>query len=176
VKPKGHAIECRINAEHPFSFIPSGGIIRSFVPPKDANNVRIDTALSSGSIIPPFYDSLIAKVICFQDSRIGAIETMKRSLSMFRISGIPTTIPFHISALNDMRFVEGMYDTSFVDELKPFSLKDGEVASAILFQLPRKVKFLQKEGNSITDTWTKSGYIDSNFDKYLSISRWLHES
>lgn len=176
VKPKGHAIECRINAEHPFSFIPSGGTIKSFVPPYDANNVRIDTALSADSIIPPFYDSLIAKLVCFEDSRIGAIETMKRSLSMFRISGIPTTIPFHISALNDMRFVEGVYDTSFVDELKPFSLKDGEVASAILCQLPRKVKFLQKEGNSNADIWTKSRYIDSNFDQYLSVSRWLHES
>ncbi|MGH9998044.1 MAG: hypothetical protein ACRD7F_08530, partial [Nitrososphaeraceae archaeon] len=95
---------------------------------------------------------------------------------MFRISGIPTTIPFHISALNDTRFMEGMYDTSFVDELTPFSLKDGEVASAILCQLPRKVKFLEKKGNSNADIWIKSRYNDSNFDQYFSNSRWLHES
>lgn len=176
VRPRGHAIECRINAEHPLTFIPFGGTIKSFVPPYDTKNVRIDTALSSGSIVPPFYDSLIAKLICFEDSRIGTIETMKRSLSMFRISGIPTTIPFHISALNDTRFIEGMYDTSFVDELTPFSLKDGEVASAILCQLPRKVKFLEKKGNSNADIWIKSRYSDSNFDQYLSNSRWLHES
>ena len=154
----------------------TGLTIKSFVPPYDTKNVRIDTALSSGSIVPPFYDSLIAKLICFEDSRIGTIETMKRSLSMFRISGIPTTIPFHISALNDTRFMEGMYDTSFVDELTPFSLKDGEVASAILCQLPRKVKFLEKKGNSNADIWIKSRYSDSNFDQYLSNSRWLHES
>jgi acetyl-CoA carboxylase, biotin carboxylase subunit len=172
VKPRGHAIECRINAEHPFSFIPFAGTIRSFTPPLDTNDVRIDTALSAGSTIPPYYDSLIAKLICFADTRFDAIEKMKKSLSTFRISGIPTTIPFHLSALNDTRFIEGSYDTSFVDNLKPYSVIDGEVASAILCQLPRKIKFVVTEGNSNENAWMKSRFSDSNFDHYFSISRW----
>jgi len=172
VKPRGHAIECRINAEHPLSFIPFAGTIRSFTPPLDTKDVRIDTALSAGSTIPPYYDSLIAKLICFADTRFDAIEKMKQSLSVFRISGIPTTIPFHLSALNDTSFIEGSYDTSFVDNLKPYSVIDGEVASAILCQLPRKIKFVVTEGNSNENAWMKSRFSDSNFDHYFSISRW----
>ena len=172
VKPRGHAIECRINAEHPLSFIPFAGTIRSFTPPLDTKDVRIDTALSAGSTIPPYYDSLIAKLICFADTRFDAIEKMKKSLSTFRISGIPTTIPFHLSALNDTSFIEGSYDTSFVDNLKPYSVIDGEVASAILCQLPRKIKFVVTEGNSNENAWMKSRFSDSNFDHYFSISRW----
>jgi acetyl/propionyl-CoA carboxylase alpha subunit len=172
VKPRGHAIECRINAEHPLSFIPYAGTIKSFIPPVESENVRIDTALSVGSTVPPFYDSLIAKLICFADTRFDAIERMKQSLSMFRISGIPTTIPFHLSALNDTRFIEGSYDTSFVDDLKPYSAIDGEVASAILCQLPRKIKFLINEGSLNENAWMKSRFNDSNFDRYFSISRW----
>jgi acetyl-CoA carboxylase, biotin carboxylase subunit len=172
VKPRGHAIECRINAEHPLSFIPFAGTITSFTPPLDTKDVRIDTALSAGSTIPPYYDSLIAKLICFADTRFDAIEKMKKSLSTFRISGIPTTIPFHLSALNDTRFIEGSYDTSFVDNLKPYSVIDGEVASAILCQLPRKIKFVVTEGNSNENAWMKSRFSDSNFDHYFSISRW----
>jgi acetyl-CoA carboxylase biotin carboxylase subunit len=172
VKPRGHAIECRINAEHPLSFIPFAGTIKSFIPPVESENVRIDTALSAGSTVPPFYDSLIAKLICFADTRFDAIERMKQSLSMFRISGIPTTIPFHLSALNDTRFIEGSYDTSFVDDLKPYSAIDGEVASAILCQMPRKIKFLINEGSLNENAWMKSRFNDSNFDRYFSISRW----
>jgi len=172
VKPRGHAIECRINAEHPLSFIPFAGTIKSFIPPVESENVRIDTALSAGSTVPPFYDSLIAKLICFADTRFDAIERMKQYLSMFRISGIPTTIPFHLSALNDTRFIEGSYDTSFVDDLKPYSAIDGEVASAILCQLPRKIKFLINEGSLNENAWMKSRFNDSNFDRYFSISRW----
>jgi acetyl/propionyl-CoA carboxylase alpha subunit len=97
---------------------------------------------------------------------------MKQSLSVFRISGIPTTIPFHLSALNDTSFIEGSYDTSFVDNLKPYSVIDGEVASAILCQLPRKIKFVVTEGNSNENAWMKSRFSDSNFDHYFSISRW----
>ena len=69
---------------------------------------------------------------------------MKDALFSFRISGIPTTIPFHISALNDKRFLEGNYDTSFINELRPFTSKNGEIAAAILFQLPKKDHFLKK--------------------------------
>jgi acetyl/propionyl-CoA carboxylase alpha subunit len=173
VKSKGHAIECRINAEHPLSFVPFPGTVDTFLPP-EAIGVRVDTALSSGCTISPFYDSLIAKLICCGESRIDTIESMKQSLYSFRISGIPSTIPFHISALNDSRFLEGNYNTSFIDDLKRYSSKDGEIASAILCQLPKKIKFMKN--NLYEDPWIKSNLSFSNISNFshdlFSNSRW----
>ncbi|MFZ0567852.1 MAG: biotin carboxylase N-terminal domain-containing protein, partial [Nitrososphaeraceae archaeon] len=97
INPRGHAIECRINAEHPINFIPFPGIVKNFSIPK-GDGIRVDTALYAGYSIPTFYDSLIAKLICWGNNRHEAIEKMKNSLLSFRISGIPSTIPFHISA------------------------------------------------------------------------------
>jgi acetyl-CoA carboxylase biotin carboxylase subunit len=163
VQSRGHAIECRINSEHPVSFVPFSGTVTKFIPP-EGRDVRIDTALYSGYSIPPFYDSLIAKLICSGKDRSEAIGKMKRALGSFRISGIPTTIPFHISALNDKRFLSGDYNTSFVDALKPFSSKEGEIAAAILYQLPRKFHFLKREEEAI-DPWVKSRFeeVKSSF-------------
>ena len=110
VKPRGHAIECRINAEHPISFVPFPGMVKHFVP-TIGKGIRVDTFLYSGYSIPPFYDSLVAKLICTGENRGDTIRMMKEALFSFRISGIPTTIPFHISALSDNRFLEGNYDT-----------------------------------------------------------------
>jgi acetyl-CoA carboxylase biotin carboxylase subunit len=157
IKPKGHAIECRINAEHPISFVPFPGTIKKFRPPEE-DGVRIDTALYAGYTIPTFYDSLIAKVICFGNDRSQAIEKMKRSLLSFRISGIPSTIPFHISALYDRRFVEGSYDTSFINEMKSFSSKEGDIAAAILSVLPKRIEFLKSEEEEDQDPWMKSRF------------------
>jgi acetyl/propionyl-CoA carboxylase alpha subunit len=172
VKPKGHAIECRINAEHPISFVPFPGTVKKFKPPEE-DGVRIDTALYEGYTIPTFYDSLIAKLICFGNDRDEAIEKMKRSLSSFRISGVPTTIPFHISALHDRRFVEGSYDTSFINEMKSFSSKEGEIAAAILSVLPKRIEFLNSEEEEEQDPWMKSRFdwIDV-FDVSHTWSRW----
>lgn len=155
VKPRGHAIECRINAEHPISFVPFPGMVKHFVP-TIGKGIRVDTFLYSGYSIPPFYDSLVAKLICTGENRDDTIRMMKDALFSFRISGIPTTIPFHISALSDNRFLEGNYDTSFINQLRPFSSKDGEVAAAILFQLPKKVHFLKKSEEE--DLWMKSRF------------------
>ena len=155
VNPKGHAIECRINAEHPITFVPFPGMVKDFVP-TIGKGVRVDTFLYSGYSIPPFYDSLVAKLICTGENRGDTIRMMKEALFSFRISGIPTTIPFHISALSDNRFLEGNYDTSFINELRPFSSKNGEVAAAILFQLPKKVHFLKKSEEE--DLWMKSRF------------------
>jgi acetyl-CoA carboxylase, biotin carboxylase subunit len=157
IKPKGHAIECRINAEHPISFVPFPGTIKKFRPPEE-DGVRIDTALYAGYTIPTFYDSLIAKVICFGNDRSEAIEKMKRSLLSFRISGIPSTIPFHISALYDRRFIEGSYDTSFINEMKSFSSKEGDIAAAILSVLPKRIEFLKSEEEEDQDPWMKSRF------------------
>jgi acetyl-CoA carboxylase biotin carboxylase subunit len=168
VKSRGHAIECRINAEHPISFAPFPGTVTKFVPPTD-EGVRVDTALYSGYSIPPFYDSLIAKLICFDEDRGRVIEKMKKALLSFRISGIPSTIPFHISALHDERFLQGDYDTSFIDELKPFSSRDGEMAAAVLSQLPKKIQFLKRD--DAKDPWMRSRFDRMQYGDYL-LSGW----
>ena len=94
-----------------------------------------------GYSIPPFYDSLVAKLVCSAENRDDAIRMMKDALFSFRISGIPTTIPFHISALSDKRFQEGNYDTSFINEVKPFSSKEGEFAACNTISIAKKGPF-----------------------------------
>ena len=159
IKPRGHAIECRINAEHPISFVPFPGTVNKFIAPQ-GEGIRVDTALYSGYSIPSFYDSLIAKLICFGKDRAKTIEKMKYSLLSFRISGIPSTVPFHISALNDRRFVDGNYDTSFVNGMSPFSAKDGEIAAAIFYLLPKRIEFLKgkEEEEEQEDPWMRSRF------------------
>ena len=82
-----------------------------------------------------FYDSLIAKLICHEEDRNKAIERMRTSLLSFRISGIPSTIPFHLSALVDQRFLRGDYDTTFVNGLKPFASREGAIAAKLFLCL-----------------------------------------
>jgi acetyl/propionyl-CoA carboxylase alpha subunit len=174
VKSKGHAIECRINSEHPLSFVPTPGTITKFTTP-EIEGIRIDTAIYSGYSIPSFYDSLIAKIVSYANTRLEAIEKMKSSLMRFRITGIPSTIPFHISALNDERFISGNYDTSFIDELRPFSSKDGEIAAALLSLLPKKIEFLNNDVQEMAvDPWTISKFstIDP-FNSIYKINRWV---
>jgi acetyl/propionyl-CoA carboxylase alpha subunit len=158
----GHAIECRINAEHPVSFAPISGVVREFVPPK-GQGIRVDTALYSGYSIPQFYDSLIAKLISHGNNRMDAINRMISALSTLRISGIPTSIPFHISALRDASFLDGTYDTSFIEKVKPFSSKEGELAAAILSLIPRRTRFrieylIDEESKTHQDAWNLSRY------------------
>ena len=174
IKTKGHAIECRINAENPFTFAPYPGLVKQFLPPKD-NNIRIDSSLYSGYTIPPFYDSLIAKVISIGESRKESIERMKNALLSFRISGIPSTIPFHISALNDNRFLSGLYDTSFINNLRYYSDKECEIAAAIFVHLPKRIHYLQNKDKN--DPWLESRYrsyckIGRTF-YCKNITRWL---
>jgi acetyl-CoA carboxylase biotin carboxylase subunit len=162
IKSNGHAIECRINAEHPMSFAPVSGVVAEFVPPS-GREIRVDTALYSGYSIPHFYDSLIAKLICHGNNRNDAINRMIFALSALRISGVPTSIPFHISALKDSRFLDGTYDTSFIENVKPYSSKTGELAAAILSILPRrtrfKIKYMVNEGSQIHyDAWNLSKF------------------
>jgi acetyl-CoA carboxylase biotin carboxylase subunit len=174
VRSKGHAIECRINSEHPISFIPFSGTVMKFIVPS-VEGIRVDTAIYPGYSIPVFYDSLIAKIISVANSRLEAIEKMKRSLISFRISGIPSTIPFHISALNDARFVNGNYDTSFINQMTSFSSKDGEIAAALLSFMPKRIEFLKNETQHMSnDPWMLSGhdYIDT-FDRYVNIKKWI---
>jgi acetyl-CoA carboxylase, biotin carboxylase subunit len=111
----GWAIECRINAENPEkNFMPSAGKINMYLPP-GGFGVRIDSAAYPGYTIPPYYDSMIAKVITYGNSREEAISRMKRALSEFVIEGVHTTIPFHLKLLEHEKFVEGQFNTKFLE-------------------------------------------------------------
>jgi acetyl-CoA carboxylase, biotin carboxylase subunit len=110
----GHAIECRINAEHPETFVPSPGLITAFHAP-GGNGVRVDTAAYASGMIPPYYDSLVAKLVTFGHDRSEAIERMRRALEMFVIEGIHTSIPLQQRILSDPDFVAGNFSTKFVD-------------------------------------------------------------
>ncbi|HZG73653.1 MAG TPA: acetyl-CoA carboxylase biotin carboxylase subunit [Chondromyces sp.] len=116
VKFNGWAIECRINAENPEkNFMPSPGRITGYLPPGGLG-VRIDSAAYQGYMIPPFYDSMIAKVISYGATREEAIARMKRALSEFVVEGIHTTIPFHVKLLEHDVFVEGDFNTKFLEK------------------------------------------------------------
>jgi len=112
-KPRGHAIECRINAEHPQTFVPSPGTITGLNLPGGAG-IRVDTAAYQGGVIPPHYDSLIAKLIAHAPTRGEAIARMQRALHMFVVEGIHTSIPLHQRILDHPDFIAGNIDTGFI--------------------------------------------------------------
>jgi acetyl-CoA carboxylase, biotin carboxylase subunit len=112
----GHAIECRINAEDPDSFVPSAGRITTFQAP-GGTGVRVDSAAYADAVIPPYYDSMIAKLIVKGRDRAEAIGRMRRALEMFVIEGIKTSIPLHRRILADPDFASGRFDTHFIERL-----------------------------------------------------------
>jgi len=113
VNIRGHAIECRINAENPDTFAPSPGRITGLNLPGDIG-IRVDTAAYTDYVIPPFYDSLVAKLVAYGANRNEAIARMRRALDMFVVEGIYTTIPLHQRIMNDPDFIAGRTDTSFL--------------------------------------------------------------
>ena len=110
----GHSIECRINAEHPETFTPSPGTITAFNLP-GGPGVRVDTAAYPGYTVPPFYDSMIAKVIVHARTRELAIARMRRALEAMVVEGIKTTIPLHLKIMNDEKFRAGDFSTKFME-------------------------------------------------------------
>ena len=125
IKPRGHALECRINAEDPANnFAPSPGRVKSFHVP-GGNGVRVDTHVYSGYEIPRYYDSLIAKLIVHGDDRLTAINRMQRALEETIIEGPHTTIPFHQAIMKDHRFREGAIHTNFIES---FEYSPGETS------------------------------------------------
>lgn len=116
--PTMHAIECRINAEDPYNdFRPCPGKITNLNTP-GGHGVRIDSHIYSGYVIPPYYDSMIAKIITVAQTRLEAIETMERALSEYVIEGIKTTIPFHQALMKDKNYREGNFNTGFLNTFK----------------------------------------------------------
>ncbi len=118
VEFRGHSIECRINAEDPDTFVPSAGRITAFHMP-GGTGVRVDTAAHTDAVIPPYYDSLIAKLIVRGRDRPEAIARMRRALEMFMIEGIKTSVPLHRRILADPDFEAGNLDTHFLDRFIP---------------------------------------------------------
>src|SRR5512142_723173 len=122
VEIRGHAIECRINAEDPYNdFIPSTGRITHALMPTGPG-VRVDSGVYPGFEITPFYDPMIAKLIVWGETRAQAILRMRRALEEYRIIGVRTNIPFHQTMMDSHRFMGGQYDTRFVEER--FSMDD----------------------------------------------------
>jgi acetyl-CoA carboxylase biotin carboxylase subunit len=116
-KPRSHAIECRINAEDPDNnFQPSPGTIDLYYAP-GGRGVRVDSHVYSKYVVPSYYDSLIAKLICVGSNRQSTVRRMARALSEYLITGIKTTIPFHVKIMQDAAFLRGEFDTGFVEKL-----------------------------------------------------------
>jgi len=119
--PKMHSIECRINAEDPYNdFRPSPGLIKTLHLP-GGHGIRIDTHVYSGYSIPPYYDSMIAKLISTAQTREEAINKMRRALDEFLIEGIKTTIPFHRKLMDNLEYLSGNYTTKFMEN---FSMEE----------------------------------------------------
>jgi acetyl-CoA carboxylase biotin carboxylase subunit len=125
----GHAMECRINAEDPETFAPSPGVIRAFSVP-GGPGVRVDTFAHSECTVPPYYDSMIAKIIVHGRDRQEAIARMRRTLEMTVIEGIRTSIPLHLRILNEPDFVAGRLSTAFMDRFIT-ERKPGRLAEAV---------------------------------------------
>ena len=118
LRPRGHAIECRINAENPDTFTPSAGKVTGLNLPGNIG-VRVDSAVYSEAMVPPYYDSLIAKLIVHGRDRPEAISRMQRALDIFVVQGVETSIPLHRRILADPDFQAGRLSTAFMDRFVP---------------------------------------------------------
>ena len=129
IKMQGWAIECRINAEDPYTnFMPSTGLITTVNSPKGPG-VRVDTGVFAGYEITPYYDSMISKLICYGETRAEAILRMRRALEEYRIMGVKTNIPFHQHMMDSHRFMFAQFDINFVEQR--FSMDDREVDNSL---------------------------------------------
>lgn len=129
IKPRGHSIECRINAEDPLNnFIPSPGQI-TYLHTPGGPGIRVDTHIYDSYVVPSFYDSLLAKLIVSARNRGEAIRRLNRALDEFVIEGIKTTIPFHKFVINTPEFVEGNFNTHFIENIYDKAVKEKLVAS-----------------------------------------------
>jgi acetyl-CoA carboxylase biotin carboxylase subunit len=121
IECRGHAIECRVNAEDPETFVPSPGVIHAFSVP-GGPGVRVDSYAHSECTVSPYYDSLIAKIITYGRDRPEAIARMRRTLEMTVVDGIKTSIPLHLKILQDPDFIAGRLNTGFMERFMPGKL------------------------------------------------------
>jgi acetyl-CoA carboxylase biotin carboxylase subunit len=168
LRPKGHAIECRIYAEDPArKFAPSPGLIR-YIDLPQGPGVRNENGVYSGYTVPVFYDPMLSKLVCHAESREAAIARMKRALAEYRVEGIQTTIPFFSFLMAHDDFRNARFDTGFIDRLLPEldlqeaadeSVTDAAVAAAAIFAFEesQSVK-LPAEGDS---PWKRAGRLNS---------------
>jgi len=126
VRSSGHAIECRITAEDPVTFTPSPGRISAYLPP-GGPGIRVDSHAFAGYTVPPYYDSLVAKLIAYGRDRTEAITRMSRALDMFVIEGIHTSIPIHQQIMADTDFVLGNFDTKYIQKF----VREQKVGAAV---------------------------------------------
>jgi acetyl-CoA carboxylase biotin carboxylase subunit len=124
VTVRGHAIECRINAEDPFKFTPSPGRITSYHPP-GGPGIRVDSHVYQGYMVPPYYDSMVGKVIAYGATRDQAIRRMRIALSEMVVEGIQTNIPLHQELLTDARFVRGGTSIHYLEQKLAQAAKRG---------------------------------------------------
>ncbi|CAM3929357.1 acetyl-CoA carboxylase biotin carboxylase subunit [Arcobacter cloacae] len=117
IKFRGHAIECRITAEDPNTFLPSPGKVTQWMVP-GGRNVRVDSHVYTNYVVPPYYDSMIGKLIVWGRDRNKAINIMKRALAEFEVDGIKTTIPFHQKMMENEDFISNNYDTKYLENYK----------------------------------------------------------
>ena len=115
IKLHGHAIECRINAEDPETFAPSPGLVKNYVAP-GGMHVRVDSGLYTGYKVPPYYDSMIGKLIVYGSNRASCIRRLKRALEEYVVEGMKTTIPLHQKLVRDPEFLEGDYTIKWLEQ------------------------------------------------------------
>jgi acetyl-CoA carboxylase biotin carboxylase subunit len=115
IRFRGHAIECRINAEDPKTFAPSPGLVKNYVAP-GGMHVRVDSGLYAGYRVPPYYDSMIAKLIVYGTTRERCIMRLRRALEEFVVEGMKTTIPLHQKLIDDPEFRAGAYTIKWLEE------------------------------------------------------------
>jgi acetyl/propionyl-CoA carboxylase alpha subunit len=140
----GAAIECRINAEDPYNnFLPSTGEITAMTIPAGPG-VRVDSGVTTGDVITPYYDPMMAKLICWGDTRGEALLRMRRALAEYRILGVYTNIPFHQKLLDSTRFIAGQFDTAFVEERFKME-EEGELRPEIAAVLATLVAHQQRQ-------------------------------
>jgi acetyl-CoA carboxylase biotin carboxylase subunit len=111
----GHAIECRINAEDPETFAPSPGLVKNYVAP-GGMHVRVDSGLYTGYRVPPYYDSMIGKLIVYGSNRASCIRRLRRALEEFVVEGMKTTIPLHQKLVRDEEFLAGDYTIKWLEQ------------------------------------------------------------
>ena len=160
IRMEGWAIECRVNAEDPYSnFMPSTGKITTLRQPTGPG-VRIDTGVYEGAEITPYYDPMISKLICYGKNRAEAILRMRRALAEYHIMGVQTNLPFHQAMMNTNRFMAGYFDTSYVET--EFNLKEREsvheleaaiLATMVAHEVGRRTSQLVAPGERDTSNW-----------------------